>query len=48
MAFSKGLGFLDVNCKKKVTQNGTMAVKKKKKIALQTQKCTEQLDNALR
>ena len=46
MAFSKGLGFLDVNCKKKVTQNGTMAIKKKP--ALQTQKCTEQLDNALK
>lgn len=28
MAFSKGLGFLDVNCKKKVIQNRIMGSKK--------------------
>lgn len=51
MAFSKGLGFLDVHCKKKVIQNGIMGSLKIKKELFHKHKDVMNpyyLDNALR
>lgn len=50
MAFSKGLGFLDVNCKKKVIQNGIIGSKKKNVLLHKHKNVVNPyyLDNALR